>query len=40
MFEVVDYYAINDVLFSVPGDQSPDEVTEELLRLITNKTHA
>jgi adenylate kinase len=40
MFEVIDYYAGNDVLFSVPGDQSPDEVTEELLRLITNKPNA
>jgi adenylate kinase len=37
MFEVVDYYAGNDVLFSVPGDQSPDEVTAELLRVIDTR---
>jgi adenylate kinase len=40
MFEVVDYYAGNDVLFSVPGDQPPEAVTEELLRLINAKTGA
>ena len=34
MFEVVDYYAENEVLFPVPGDQPPEEVTEELLRVI------
>ena len=39
MFEVVDYYAGNDVLFSVPGDQSPEAVTEELLRLINARTN-
>lgn len=40
MFEVVDYYAGNDVLFSVPGDQPPEAVTEELLRLINAQTTA
>ena len=40
MFEVVDYYAGNNVLFSVPGDQPPADVTEELLRLIHAKTSA
>ena len=40
MFEVVDYYAGNKVLFSVPGDQPPEAVTEELLRLISSKTTA
>jgi adenylate kinase len=34
MFEVVDYYAGHDVLLPVPGDQSPEAVTEELLRVI------
>ena len=38
MFEVVDYYAGNKVLFPVPGDQPPAEVTRELLRLINAKT--
>jgi adenylate kinase len=37
MFEVVDYYAGNKVLFSVRGDQSPEEVTAELLRVIATK---
>jgi len=40
MFEVVDYYAGNDVLFAVPGDQSPEAVTEELLRVINSRTGA
>ena len=40
MFEVVDYYAGTNVLFSVPGDQPPEAVTEELLRLINSKTTA
>ena len=40
MFEVVDYYAGNNVLFSVPGDQEPQAVTDELLRLINTKTTA
>ncbi len=40
MFEVVDYYAGHNVLFSVPGDQSPEAVTEELIRLINAKTSA
>ncbi len=40
MFEVVDYYAGNNVLFSVPGDQPPADVTEELLRVINTKTQA
>lgn len=34
MFEVIDYYADNKILFSVRGDQSPEEITTELLRLI------
>lgn len=38
MYEVVDYYAGNNVLFSVPGDQPPAEVTAELLRLINART--
>ncbi len=40
MFEVVDYYAQNQVLFSVRGDQSPEEVTAELLRVIATKDAA
>ena len=40
MFEVIDYYAGNNVLFSVPGDQPPAAVTEELLRLINARTNA
>jgi adenylate kinase len=40
MFEVVDYYAGNDVLFSVPGDQPPEDVTAELLRVIASRTRA
>jgi len=40
MFEVVDYYASNNVLFPVPGDQPPADVTEELLRLINTKASA
>ena len=40
MFEVVDYYAGTNVLFSVPGDQPPEAVTEELLRLINSKATA
>ncbi len=40
MFEVIDYYAGNEVLFSVPGDQSPEAVTEELLRLVNAETSA
>ncbi len=40
MYEVVDYYAGNNVLFAVPGDQSPDAVAAELLRLINAKTSA
>jgi len=40
MFEVVDYYAGNDVLFSVRGDQSPEQVTVELLRVIATKNAA
>ena len=40
MFEVIDYYAGNNVLFSVPGDQAPQAVTDELLRLINAKTPA
>jgi len=40
MFEVVDYYASNDVLFPVRGDQSPEDVTAELLRVIAVKNAA
>ena len=40
MFEVVDYYAQNKVLFSVRGDQSPEEVTAELLRVVAIKDAA
>ena len=40
MFEVVDYYASNKVLFAVPGDQPPADVTEELLRLIDTRSTA
>ncbi len=40
MFEVVDYYAGHDVLLPVPGDQSPEAVTEELLRVINTRTGA
>jgi adenylate kinase len=40
MFEVVDYYAGTNVLFSVPGDQPPEDVTEELLRLISSRASA
>jgi len=34
MFEVVDYYAGHDVLFPVRGDQPPDGVTADLLRVV------
>ncbi len=37
MFEVIDYYADHGVLFSVPGDQPPADVTAELLRVIASK---
>jgi adenylate kinase len=40
MFEVIDYYAGNNVLFAVPGDQSPEAVTEELLRVCAARTNA
>ncbi|MFO7532992.1 MAG: nucleoside monophosphate kinase [Candidatus Limnocylindrales bacterium] len=40
MFEVIDYYAGNDVLFSVRGDQPPEDVTAELLRLIATRSAA
>jgi adenylate kinase len=40
MFEVIDYYADNKVLFSVRGDQSPEEITAELLRVIATKDPA
>jgi len=39
MFEVVDYYAGHDVLFAVPGDQAPEAVTGELLRLINARAN-
>jgi adenylate kinase len=38
MFEVIDYYAGHDVLFSVRGDQPPEDVTAELLRLIATRS--
>jgi adenylate kinase len=34
MFEVIDFYSDHKVLLPVPGDQSPDDVTAELLRVI------
>ncbi len=34
MFEVIDFYADHKVLLPVPGDQPPDDVTAELLRVI------
>jgi len=40
MFEVVDYYSGNKVLFSVPGDVSPQAVAQELLRVVNTKTAA
>jgi adenylate kinase len=40
MFEVIDYYAGNDVLFSVRGDQPAEDVTAELLRLIATRSGA
>jgi adenylate kinase len=40
MFEVVDHYAARDVLFSVRGDQAPETVTDELLRVIGNSRAA
>jgi adenylate kinase len=40
MFEVIDYYAGHDVLFSVRGDQPAEEVTAELLRLIASRSAA
>ncbi len=40
MFEVIDYYTEHKVLFSVPGDQSPEEVTAELLRVIASRNAA
>jgi len=40
MFEVIDYYAGHDVLFSVRGDLPPEEVTAELLRLIASRSAA
>jgi adenylate kinase len=40
MYEVIDYYAQNKVLLPVPGDQSPEEVTAELLRVIATRETA
>lgn len=40
MFEVIDYYAGHDVLFSVRGDQPAEAVTAELLRLIASRSAA
>jgi adenylate kinase len=34
MYEVVDHYADQEVLFPVRGDQPPDEVTAVLLRIV------
>jgi adenylate kinase len=34
MYEVVDYYAGHDVLFPVRGDQPPEAVTADLLRVV------
>ena len=40
MYEVIDYYAQHKVLLPVPGDQSPEEVTAELLRVIATREAA
>jgi adenylate kinase len=40
MFEVVDHYAGRDVLFSVRGDQHPESVGSELLRVLGNSRAA
>ncbi len=40
MFEVIDYYADKKVLLSVRGDQPPDEVSAELLRVIASRNAA
>jgi adenylate kinase len=40
MFEVVDHYASRNVLLPVRGDQSPDEVTAELLRVVRARNAA
>ena len=40
MFEVVDYYADNKVLFPVRGDQPPEAVTADLLHVIATKNAA
>ena len=40
MYEVIDYYAQQKVLLPVPGDQSPEEVTAELLRVIATREAA
>jgi adenylate kinase len=40
MFEVIDYYADNKVLFPVRGDQPPEDVTAELVRIIATKNAA
>jgi adenylate kinase len=37
MYEVIDHYADNDVLFPVRGDQPPEEVAAELLRVVTTR---
>ncbi len=34
MYEVIDHYAEQDVLYSVRGDQPAEEVTEDLLRAL------
>jgi adenylate kinase len=38
MFEVIDYYADNKVLFSVRGDEPAAEVTADLLQALSSKS--
>jgi adenylate kinase len=40
MYEVIDYYADNKVLFSVRGDLPAEEVTADLLQVLSNKSAA
>jgi hypothetical protein len=39
MYEVVDYYTDRDVLSTVDGEQSVDEVTDALLRAFAQPAH-
>ncbi len=40
MFEVIDYYADNEVLFSVRGDKPAEEVTADLLEVLGTRSVA